>query len=122
MKLRHSVIAFAALAAIAAATAFSGAARSATAEGGGIASRSFVQTNLATPQISSTSLSMGTPDAGATKARTLLRWSPPLAFAQTVQLTAEWYRSFSAQPAHAKQLTMQQIDRYRESIVANAHA
>jgi CDP-glucose 4,6-dehydratase len=58
----------------------------------------------------------------STKARTLLRWSPPLAFAQTVQLTAEWYRSFSAQPAHAKQLTMQQIDRYRESIVANAHA
>src|SRR5207237_8192980 len=47
MKLRHSVIAFAALLAItAAATAFSGAARSATAEGGGIASRSYVQTNL----------------------------------------------------------------------------
>ena len=46
MKLRHSVIAFAALLAIAAATAFSGAARPATPEGGGIASRSYVQTNL----------------------------------------------------------------------------
>ena len=46
MKLRHSVIAFAALLAIAVATAFSGAARSATPEGGGIASRSYVQTNL----------------------------------------------------------------------------
>src|SRR5256714_191987 len=46
MKLRHSVIAFAALAAVAAATAFSGAARSAAAAGGGIASRSYLQTNL----------------------------------------------------------------------------
>ena len=46
MKLRHSVIAYAALLAIAAATAFSGAARSATAGGGGLAGRSYVQTNL----------------------------------------------------------------------------
>jgi uncharacterized protein (TIGR03118 family) len=46
MKLRLSVIAFAALITIAAATAFSGAARSAAADGGGIASRSYVQTNL----------------------------------------------------------------------------
>src|SRR3954468_15335547 len=46
MKLRHSVIAFAALLTIPAATAFSGAARSATPKGGGIASRSYSQTNL----------------------------------------------------------------------------
>jgi len=45
MKLRRSVIASAALVAIAAAIAFSGAARSATG-GGGIGSRSYVQTNL----------------------------------------------------------------------------
>src|SRR3989440_9433183 len=45
MKLRRSVIASTALVAIAAAIAFSGAARSATG-GGGITSRSYVQTNL----------------------------------------------------------------------------
>jgi CDP-glucose 4,6-dehydratase len=58
----------------------------------------------------------------STKARTLLRWCPPLTFDQTVQLTAEWYRGFSAQPAQAAQLTTHQIDRYRESIKANAEA
>ena len=58
----------------------------------------------------------------STKARSLLRWCPPLTFDQTVQLTAEWYRGFSAQPAQARQLTAQQIDRYRESIKANAEA
>src|SRR5947208_15878814 len=45
MKLRRSVIAATALVAIGAAIAFHGAARSATG-GGGITSRSYVQTNL----------------------------------------------------------------------------
>lgn len=58
----------------------------------------------------------------STKARTLLGWCPPLTFDQTVQLTADWYRGFKAQPAQAAQLTIQQIHRYRESIAANAHS
>ena len=58
----------------------------------------------------------------STRARTLLRWCPPLSFDQTVQVTADWYRGFSAQPGRAEQLTFQQIDRYRESIKANAQA
>jgi len=58
----------------------------------------------------------------STKARTLLGWCPPLSFEQTVQLTADWYRGFSAEPALAKQMTVQQIDQYRESIAAHAHS
>src|SRR5580704_17356688 len=46
MKLTRSVVAVAALAAFAAAIAFSGAARPAAARAGGIAMRSYVQTNL----------------------------------------------------------------------------
>ena len=52
----------------------------------------------------------------STRARTLLRWLPPLTFDQTVQLTAEWYRDFGAQPTQAKQLIVRQIDEYRERI------
>jgi CDP-glucose 4,6-dehydratase len=58
----------------------------------------------------------------STKARTLLGWCPPLSFEQTVQLTADWYRGFTAEPAQAKQMTTQQIDQYRESIAAHAHS
>ena len=58
----------------------------------------------------------------SSKARTLLGWRPPLTFDHTVQLTAEWFRGFSAQPAHAKQLTISQIETYREGIQANVHA
>jgi CDP-glucose 4,6-dehydratase len=58
----------------------------------------------------------------STKARTLLGWRPPLTFDQTVQLTADWYRGFSVQPTQATQLTIQQIDRYRESITTHAHS
>jgi uncharacterized protein (TIGR03118 family) len=46
MKAPRSVAALAALAALSASIAFSGTARSATAGGGGIATRSYVQTNL----------------------------------------------------------------------------
>jgi CDP-glucose 4,6-dehydratase len=55
----------------------------------------------------------------STKARTLLGWRPPLTFDQTVQLTAGWYRGFIAKPAQAKQLMIDQIDSYRESIRVN---
>lgn len=58
----------------------------------------------------------------STKARTQLGWRPPLTFERTVQLTAEWYRGFSADPASAGQLTMQQIQQYRESIDADVCA
>ena len=34
----------------------------------------------------------------STKARTLLGWIPPLSFADTVELTANWYRDFAASP------------------------
>jgi CDP-glucose 4,6-dehydratase len=58
----------------------------------------------------------------STKARRRLGWRPPLSFDQTVQLTADWYRGFSEQPTLAKQLTVQQVNDYRESLAANAHA
>jgi len=54
------------------------------------------------------------------KARALLRWSPPLTFDQTVQLTADWYRGFSTEPAQAKKLTVNQIQLYRERIDAHS--
>jgi CDP-glucose 4,6-dehydratase len=56
----------------------------------------------------------------STKARALLRWSPPLTFDQTVQLTADWYRGFSTEPAQAKKLTVNQIQLYRERIDAHS--
>jgi CDP-glucose 4,6-dehydratase len=58
----------------------------------------------------------------STKARALLRWRPPLSFDQTVQLTAEWYRDYGAAPAQAQQLTINQINHYRENIEADARS
>lgn len=58
----------------------------------------------------------------STKARAQLGWRPPLTFDQTVQLTADWYRGFGEQPARAKQLTVEQIDRYRQDIAGHARA
>jgi CDP-glucose 4,6-dehydratase len=58
----------------------------------------------------------------STKARTQLGWCPPLTFDQTVKLTADWYRGFSGQPGRAKQLTAEQIDRYRQDIAGRARA
>jgi CDP-glucose 4,6-dehydratase len=52
----------------------------------------------------------------STKARTLLHWCPPLTFDQTVELTMEWYRNVSIEPLSAVQLTVQQIERYRENL------
>ncbi len=56
----------------------------------------------------------------STKARTLLGWLPPLSFADTVRLTAEWYREFSASPATAAQITVCQIEQYREALAIGA--
>ena len=58
----------------------------------------------------------------STKARAQLGWRPPLTFDQTVQLTADWYRGFGEQPGRAKQLTVEQIDRYRQDIAGHARA
>ena len=52
----------------------------------------------------------------STKARTLLGWAPPLSFAETVELTAGWYRDFTANPAGAAQITDRQIEQYREAV------
>jgi CDP-glucose 4,6-dehydratase len=50
------------------------------------------------------------------KARGQLGWEPAVDFAQSVMLTAEWYREFHARPASAAELTAAQIDRYRQRL------
>jgi CDP-glucose 4,6-dehydratase len=52
----------------------------------------------------------------SSKARSLLRWAPPLAFTETVELTAGWYRDFTASPAEAAQITVGQIEHYRNAL------
>src|SRR5580700_8867479 len=52
----------------------------------------------------------------STKARTLLGWVPPLSFADTVEFTANWYRDFTATPEKAPQITVSQIERYRQAL------
>ena len=52
----------------------------------------------------------------SSKARSLLRWAPPLSFTETVELTAGWYRDFTASPAEAAQITVGQIEHYRNAL------
>jgi CDP-glucose 4,6-dehydratase len=52
----------------------------------------------------------------STKARALLGWAPPLSFADTVELTAGWYRDYAASPKEARQITDTQIEQYREAV------
>lgn len=52
----------------------------------------------------------------STKARSLLRWMPPLSYAETVDLTASWYRDFTANPSDAAQITVRQIEHYRNAL------
>ncbi|MEH2591184.1 CDP-glucose 4,6-dehydratase [Bradyrhizobium sp. AZCC 1721] len=52
----------------------------------------------------------------STKARTLLGWTPPLLFEDTVELTAGWYRDFAANPAEASNITVRQIEHYRNAL------
>lgn len=42
-----------------------------------------------------------------------LGWKPMLGFADTVALTADWYRAYLADPSRAKALVEQQIEAYR---------
>jgi CDP-glucose 4,6-dehydratase len=57
----------------------------------------------------------------STKARALLDWTPPLSFADTVGLTASWYRDFAANPDKAAQITVSQIEHYREALKNHAN-
>src|SRR5579872_1964262 len=52
----------------------------------------------------------------STKARALLGWSPPLAFAESVELTAGWYRDFAGNPSAAAQITAGQVEHYRNAL------
>ena len=52
----------------------------------------------------------------STKARALLGWKPPLAFAGTVDMTANWYRDFTVNPRDAAQITVRQIEHYRNAL------
>jgi CDP-glucose 4,6-dehydratase len=52
----------------------------------------------------------------STKARTLLGWVPPLSFADTVEVTASWFRDFTSTPEKASQITLSQIENYREAV------
>ena len=52
----------------------------------------------------------------STKARAQLGWMPPLSFADTVELTANWYRDFAASPKKAAEIIALQIEQYREAV------
>jgi CDP-glucose 4,6-dehydratase len=52
----------------------------------------------------------------STKARALLGWAPPFSFAEAVDLTAAWYRDFTANPADGAQITDRQIEHYCNSL------
>jgi CDP-glucose 4,6-dehydratase len=56
----------------------------------------------------------------STKARALLGWTPPLSFVDTVELTASWYRDFTASPERASQITVSQIEHYRQALRKHA--
>ena len=50
------------------------------------------------------------------KARRTLGWRPPLAFEDTVQLTAQWYAGYLNAPGSARALTDMQIAGYRRML------
>jgi CDP-glucose 4,6-dehydratase len=49
----------------------------------------------------------------SSRARTMLGWVPPVDFAETVRLTAQWYSAFEANPGDARALCERQIGEYR---------
>jgi CDP-glucose 4,6-dehydratase len=55
----------------------------------------------------------------STKARAQLGWIPPLSFADTVELTANWYRDYAANSGQAAQITAAQIEQYRKAVRNN---
>jgi CDP-glucose 4,6-dehydratase len=48
------------------------------------------------------------------KAANLLSWKPTLMFEETVQLTADWYRTFYSSPAQIPALCFSQIEKYTD--------
>jgi CDP-glucose 4,6-dehydratase len=56
----------------------------------------------------------------STKARARLGWAPPLAFAESVELTADWYRDFAANSNAAAQVTARQVEHYRKALRKHA--
>jgi CDP-glucose 4,6-dehydratase len=56
----------------------------------------------------------------STKARARLGWTPPLAFAESVELTARWYRDFAANPNAAPQINARQVEHYRDALRKHA--
>jgi CDP-glucose 4,6-dehydratase len=52
----------------------------------------------------------------STKARAQLGWIPPLSFADTIELTANWYRDFVVNSSQAAQITAAQIEQYRKAV------
>jgi CDP-glucose 4,6-dehydratase len=56
----------------------------------------------------------------STKARAMLGWAPPLSFANTAKLTADWYRDYAASPEKASQITVSQIEHYRQALRKHA--
>jgi CDP-glucose 4,6-dehydratase len=53
-------------------------------------------------------------------ARRELGWNPPLAFAETVALTAGWYKACTADPATTRAVTLAQIADYRARLAGAA--
>jgi CDP-glucose 4,6-dehydratase len=53
-------------------------------------------------------------------ARKELGWKPPLTFDDTVALTAAWYRSCAADPALARDVTLAQIESFRQRLTDHA--
>lgn len=56
----------------------------------------------------------------STKARSHLGWAPPLSFKDTIDLTASWYRDFTANPSDGTQITVRQIEHYRNALRSHA--
>ncbi len=56
----------------------------------------------------------------STKAHTLLGLRPPLSFAESVELTAGWYRDFAADSTNAAHITLRQIEGYRNALETHA--
>lgn len=54
----------------------------------------------------------------SSKARAELGWAPALAFAETVALTAQWYRDYYANPSAARRITEVQIRHYRQRLAS----
>jgi len=56
----------------------------------------------------------------STKARSRLGWAPPFSFEDTIDLTASWYRDFTANPSDGMQITVRQIEHYRNALRSHA--